>query len=120
MLIETGARAVSFQQLGWWYLRATKQALNTLPVDGWSTLCQLLTSDTFRRLRRTFPCLVMKYKFVSFLYFVSFFVCHFGNEAVPRLVVFFVGVWVLVRNVTSHLLDFFSARATSRRPLFFV
>jgi hypothetical protein len=107
MLSETGARAVAFRQLGWWYVRATEQALNTLPVDGWSTLCQLLTSDTFRRLRRTFPCSVMKYNyFFSFLYFVSFFVCRFGNEAVPRLVVFFVCVWVLVRNVKSHLLDF--------------
>jgi hypothetical protein len=43
---ETGARAVAFRQLCWWYLRATEQALNTLPVDGLSTLCQLLTSDT--------------------------------------------------------------------------
>jgi hypothetical protein len=38
VLIETGARAVAFQQLGWWYFRATEQALNTLPVDDLSTV----------------------------------------------------------------------------------
>jgi hypothetical protein len=95
LLIETGARAVAFRQLGWWYLRATKQALNTLPVDVLSTLCRLLTSDTFRRLRRTFSCLVMKYK----ICFVSFFVCRFGSEAVPQFVCFYQFVCGCLRGM---------------------
>jgi hypothetical protein len=61
LLIETGVRAVAFWQLGWWYWRATKQALNTLPVDGLSTLCQLLTS--------------IEHLLTAFAYFLLF-----GNE----------------------------------------
>jgi hypothetical protein len=106
LLIETGARAVAFWQLGWWYLRATKQALNTLPVDFLSTLCRLLTSDTLRRLRRTF-LFGNEVEFGFCSVFLSLFcVCHFGNEAVP-LIDWSVCLWVSVRNATSHLLDFF-------------
>jgi hypothetical protein len=103
-------------------LRATEQALNTLPVDGLSTLCQLLTSDTWRRLRRTFLfgneiCFYVPY-------FFSFFVCRLGNEAVPLVVLLFYlfvcgclwGMW----RLTCLIFIYYSTRATSCRPLFFV